>query len=53
MLQAQRAVKLKLQVLEKEAQKRSAKQKEDKAKIDKQMIKDKEKDQKLRQRREV
>ncbi|KAJ8320115.1 hypothetical protein KUTeg_001702, partial [Tegillarca granosa] len=38
---------------EKEAQKRSAKQKEDKAKIDKQMMKDKEKDQKLRQRREI
>ena len=51
--QSQRAVKVKLQVLEKEAQKKLEKQREEKEKVDKQNKKIMEKDLKHQQRLEV
>ncbi|XP_061197398.1 uncharacterized protein LOC133205574 isoform X2 [Saccostrea echinata] len=52
-IRAQRAVKVKLQVLEKEAQKRSAKRRDDQAKQEKQQQKEREKDLKVKQRIEI
>jgi hypothetical protein len=51
--QSQRAVKVKLQVLEKEAQKKLEKQREEREKVDKQNKKIMEKDLKHQQRLEV
>ncbi|XP_060071404.1 uncharacterized protein LOC132551294 [Ylistrum balloti] len=52
-IRAQRAVKLKLQVLEKEASKRIEKQKEEKARQEKLQMKDREKELKMKQRNEI
>ncbi|XP_033763700.1 uncharacterized protein LOC117344926 [Pecten maximus] len=52
-IRAQRAVKLKLQVLEKEASKKMEKQKEEKARQDKLQMKDREKELKMKQRNEI
>lgn len=52
-IRAQRAVKLKLQVLEKEASKKMEKQKEEKARQEKLQMKDREKELKMKQRNEI
>ncbi|OWF40296.1 uncharacterized protein LOC110463964 [Mizuhopecten yessoensis] len=52
-IRAQRAVKLKLQVLEKEASKKTERQKEEKARQEKLQMKDREKELKIRQRNEI
>ena len=52
-LQSQRAVKVKLQVLEKEAHRKSAKRRDDQAKQEKHQQKEREKDLKVKQRMEV
>ncbi|XP_048759795.2 uncharacterized protein LOC125669368 isoform X2 [Ostrea edulis] len=52
-IRAQRAVKVKLQVLEKEAQKKSAKRREDQAKQEKHQLKEREKDLRVKQRIEI
>ncbi|XP_045162772.2 uncharacterized protein LOC123527412 isoform X2 [Mercenaria mercenaria] len=52
-IRSQRAVKSRLQVMEKEALKKQEKQKEANAKLEKQQLKDKEKQMKAKQRKEI